>query len=94
MPYITIAVWDATGNKKEMAEVPDDVAVNRIVVVLVERLNCPTYDPTGGQLLSYKLHHQATKKQLLDDQTLHQAGVKDGDAVRLIPEITAGVRFG
>jgi hypothetical protein len=91
MAYITIEVWDATGNKKEMVEVPDDVPANRIVVVLIDRLNFPTYDPTGGQLLSYKLHHQSSKKQLIDDQTLHQAVVKNGDVLRLIPEITAGV---
>ncbi len=90
MPYINIEVWDATGNKKDTVEVPNDAPVNRIVVVLVERLKYPTYDPTGGQLLSYKLHHQATKKQLIDDNSLLQSGVKDGDVVRLIPEITAG----
>ncbi len=90
MAYINIEVWDATGNKKDNAEVPDDVAVNRIVVLLVDRLNYPRYDATGGQLLSYKLHHQATKKQLIDDQSLHLADVKDGDVVRLIAEIVAG----
>jgi hypothetical protein len=57
---------------------------------LVERLNFPRFDGTMGQLLSYKLHHQASKKQLLDDQNLEEAGVRDGDILRLIPEITAG----
>ena len=90
MAYINIEIWDATGNKKKVVEVPDDVQVKRIIVLLIERLNYPKFDATGGMLLSYKLHHQATRKQLVDDQTFSNAGVKDGDILRLIPEIIAG----
>lgn len=90
MPYLTIEVRDLFGNKSDQVEVPDDVAINRLLVLLIERLAYPRYDATGGQLLSYKLHHLGTQKQLLDDQTLAQSGVRDGDALRLIPEITAG----
>lgn len=90
MAYINVEVWDVTGNKKDTVEVPDDVPVNRAIVVLIERLNYPKYDPAGGQLLSYKLHHRPTGKQLMDEHTLHQNGVKEGDIVRLIAEITAG----
>jgi uncharacterized ubiquitin-like protein YukD len=90
MSFINIEIWDASGNRKTPVEVPGDVPVNRIIVVLIERLNFPRYDATMGQLLSYKLHHQASKRQLLDDQSLDQAGVADGDVLRLIPEITAG----
>jgi len=89
MSFVNIEVWDATGNKKNIVEVPDDVPVNRILAVLIEKINMPRFAP-DGQLLSYKFHHQASKKQLLDDKTLSQAGVKDGDIVRLQPEITAG----
>jgi hypothetical protein len=90
LPYLTIEVRDLFGNKSDQVEVPDDVAINRLLVLLIERLAYPRYDATGGQLLSYKLHHLGTQKQLLDDQTLAQSGVRDGDALRLIPEITAG----
>jgi uncharacterized ubiquitin-like protein YukD len=90
LPYLTIEVRDLFGNKSDQAEVPDDVPINRLLVLLIERLAYPRYDATGGQLLSYKLHHLGTQKQLLDDQTLAQSGVRDGDVLRLIPEITAG----
>lgn len=90
MSYITIEIRDLFGNKSDRVEVPDDVAVNRLLVVLVERLNYPRFDATGGQLLSYRLHHIGTQKQLLDDLTLAASGVRDGDALRLVPEITAG----
>jgi len=88
--YITIEIRDLFGNKSDRVEVPDDVAVNRLLVVLVERLNYPRFDATGGQLLSYRLHHIGTQKQLLDELTLAASGVRDGDALRLVPEITAG----
>lgn len=86
---ITIQVWDATGSKKRDVEVPADAPVNRLLVVLVEKLNLPRQSP-DGQLMSYKFHHRASGRQLLDHQSLRDAGVVDGDVLRLQPEITAG----
>lgn len=91
MPYINIEVWDTTGNKKQVVEVPDDVPINRIIVLLIEKLKYPKFDATGGQLLSYKLHHQSTRKQLIDTNTLLQSNVIDGDILRLVAEIVAGM---
>lgn len=89
MGMVTVQVWDATGNKRQDVEMPDDVPMNRLLIVLLDRMKFPQYAP-DGQLLSYKFHHRASGKQLLDEQTLGQAGVKPGDVLRLQPEITAG----
>jgi len=89
MGQLVVQVWDATGNKRQDVEMPDDAPLDRILVVLLERMKFPQYAP-DGQLLSYKLHHRASGRQLLDDQTLAAAGVKNGDVLRLQPEITAG----
>jgi len=89
MGMMIIEVWDPTGSKRQQAEVPDDVAINRLLVVLTEKLNLPRTGP-DGQILSYKFHHKASGTQLLDRQTLHEAGVASGDILRLQPEITAG----
>jgi uncharacterized ubiquitin-like protein YukD len=86
---ISAEVWDATGNKKQLVDMPDDVPVNRVLAVLVDRMNLPRNSP-DGQLMSYKFHHKASGMQLLDTQTLKEAGVKDGDILRIQPEITAG----
>jgi hypothetical protein len=91
MGMITIEVWDATGNKKQSVELPSDAAVNRVIAVLVDRMNLPRYSP-DNQLMSYKFHHRATGRQLLDDESLEAAGVQNGDILRLQPEITAGLR--
>ena len=89
MGLLTVQIWDATGNKRQDVQMPDDAPIDRILVVLLDRMKFPQYAP-DGQLLSYKLHHRGSGKQLLDDQTLAAAGVKNGDVLRLQPEITAG----
>ena len=89
MGDITIEVWDATGNKKQTVELPSDAPVNRVIAVLLDKMNLPRHSP-DGQPMSYKFQHKATGRQLLNDQTLDSAGVMDGDVLRLQPEITAG----
>jgi uncharacterized ubiquitin-like protein YukD len=91
MAIVSVHVWDATGNKRQQVDMPDDAPVNRILAVLLEKMNFPQYAP-DGQILSYKFHHRSSGKQLLDDQCLRDVGVKDGDVLRLQPEITAGGR--
>lgn len=90
MAMITVQVWDATGNKRQDVELPDDAAVNRILAVLLEKMNLPQSAP-DGQPLSYKFHHKRSGKQLLDDQCLANVGCQNGDVLRLQPEITAGI---
>lgn len=91
MNQIKIEVWDATGNKRQLVEVPTDAEVNRLIAVLIERMNLPRHSP-DGQMMSYKFHHKSSGRQLLDSDTLQSASVKEGDILRLQPEITAGVR--
>jgi hypothetical protein len=84
-----ITVVDATGNKTEEASVPHDAAAGRILAKLVELMELPALGP-DGQPMSYKFHHKQSGRQVNDHETLEQAGVKDGDVLRLVPEITAG----
>ncbi len=89
MGKVTVTIMDTTGTKEQKASLPDDAPVRRIIAKLVQMMNLPTTGP-DGQPLSYKFHHKASGKQLADDQTLADSGVKDGDVLRLQPEITAG----
>lgn len=89
MGMLRIKVLDISGSRASEVEAPDDVAINRLLMVLIERMNLPLNSP-DGQLMSYKLHHRRTGSQLLDHQTLAQSGVLNGDELRLQPEITAG----
>lgn len=89
MAMITVEIWDATGNRRQPVEMPDDAPVNRIIAVLLDKMRFPQNAP-DGQPLSYKLQHRASGKQLLETQCLRDVGVKEGDVLRLQPEITAG----
>ena len=89
MAMITVQVWDATGNKRQDVELPDDAPVNRILAVLLDKMNLPQTAP-DGQPLSYKFHPTRSGKQLLDQQCLADVACQGGDVLRLQPEITAG----
>lgn len=84
-----IVVIDATGNKTEEASVPSTVASGRIIARLVDLMELPSVGP-DGQPLSYRFHHKQSGRQIGDDETLDTAGVRDGDVLRLVAEITAG----
>ncbi|MFC1840332.1 EsaB/YukD family protein [Thermodesulfobacteriota bacterium] len=90
MSNLHIRVTDVSGSFSNDVETPNDVSVERIIALLVERMNLPLNSP-DGQIMIYKLHHRRTGRQLLDDQTFAEAGVMDGDEIRLQPEITAGI---
>jgi hypothetical protein len=89
MGMIRTRIWDITNSRSCALEAPDDVPVSRLLTVLVEKLNLPLHSP-DGQLMSYKIHHKASGRQLLDEETFAEGGVKEGDDLRLQPEITAG----
>lgn len=89
MDDFQIEVWDATGNKRQVVEVPPHAEVERLIAVLIGKMNLPQHSP-DGQTMSYKFHHKRSGKQLLENDTLQAAGVQSGDILRLQPEITAG----
>lgn len=89
MGLVQIKVSDVSGSRSSTVEAPDDIPVFRIILLLVEKLNLPLNSP-DGQILSYKLHHRRSASQLIDEQTLFEGNVRDGDELRLQPEITAG----
>jgi hypothetical protein len=84
-----VVITDATGSRQQEATVPDDARSIRLIAKLIELLRLPLTGP-DGQPLSYKFHHRASGRQLRDDETLAEAGVRDGDTLRLVAEITAG----
>ena len=89
MSKVNVVIVDATGNKEQKVGLPDDVKCGIIMVKLVEKIKLPSVGPDGNPI-SYKFIHKVTGRQLLESQTLAEAGIKDGDVLRLQPEITAG----
>jgi hypothetical protein len=86
---VNVVIVDATGNKEQRVGLPDDVKVGIVMVKLIEKIKLPSIGPDGNPI-SYKFIHKVKGKQLLESQTLAEANIKDGDVLRLQPEITAG----
>lgn len=89
MSSIDVTVIDVTGSREQKVSLPDDTPVRRVIAKLVEVLGMPIMGPDGAPL-SYRFHHKASGRQLSDADTLLGAGVKEGDVLRLTPEIIAG----
>jgi hypothetical protein len=89
MASISVTVTDATGGRRDEVDMPDDQPTIRVIAALVNALGLPLVGP-DGQPMSYRFHHAETQAQLRDDATLSASGVKAGDTLRLVPEITAG----
>lgn len=89
MGKVNVVIVDATGNKEQKVGLPDDIKCGIIMVKLVEKIKLPSVGPDGNPI-SYKFIHKVTGRQLLESQTLGEAEIKDGDVLRLQPEITAG----
>lgn len=86
---IQVTVTDISGSRRRELEAPKNAPIERIIALLVEKMNLPLNSP-DGQIMIYKLHHKRTGRQLLDNQTFSSAEVMHGDELRLQPEITAG----
>ncbi len=84
-----VRIMDISGSRSRDVEAPDDVSIDRIIALLVEKMKLPLNSP-DGQIMIYKLNLRRTGQQLLDNQTLADVGVVNGDELRLQPEITAG----
>ena len=89
MGKLNVIIVDATGNKEQKVGLPDDIKSGLLMVKRIEKNKLPSDGPDGNPI-SYKFIHQVSGRQLLESQTFAEAGVKDGDVLRLQPEITAG----
>lgn len=84
-----VTFLDQTGAKSVDAVIADTVAVKRIIPNIITKMNLPIMGP-DGQPMSYSLDHKEGGKRLREDETLVNAGVKDGDHLIVYPEIVAG----
>jgi uncharacterized ubiquitin-like protein YukD len=80
---IKVTVTDQAGGKTVTAELPADAPMNRLIPALVTKMSLPTN-------VQYGIQHKQSGKQLAPTDTLTSAGVKEGDTLRLLPNVTAG----
>lgn len=88
-PGITVNFMDQTGAKNVQAKIAPTVTAKKIIPNIITKMNLPMTSPDGNPM-SYSLDHKEGRKRLTEDQTLADAGVKEGDHLIVYPEIVAG----
>lgn len=86
---IQVTFLDQTGAKSVKAKISPTVKVKQIVPTIITKMSLPATSP-DGQPMSYSLDHKEGGRRLGEDQTLPEAGVKDGEHLIVYPEIVAG----
>ncbi|HUW12458.1 MAG TPA: ubiquitin-conjugating enzyme E2 [Anaerolineae bacterium] len=87
MTQIKVSIWDHTESKKIPVELPEGIALRRLVPSLVRKMSLPTMQ--GGQFVNYELDHRRTGRRLKEDDTLRSAGVQPDDVLSVLPQVTA-----
>ncbi len=82
MAQIRVTIVDPLGDKSFDVELPDDAPMNSLVPQLLPKLGL-------NQQGSFTLQHKATQKLLGPNETLHSAGVQQGDTLRIMQAPTA-----
>ena len=80
---VRVTVTDQAGGKTVTAELPLNAPMSRLLPALMTKMQLPA----GPQ---YGIMHKQSGKTLQSTDTLSGAGVKDGDTLRLVPNVTAG----
>ena len=88
---IQVTFLDQTGAKSVKAKISPTVPVKNMIPAIITKMQLPTTAPDGTPM-SYSLDHKEGGRRLQEDQTLPEAGVKEGDHLIVYPEIVAGSR--
>lgn len=81
---IDVRIVDQAGGNVKNASLPADVSMSNLVPAVANKLGLQVGE------IRYYFEHKETGKRLGDNDTLIDAGVRDGDTLRLMPNVTAG----
>lgn len=81
---IQVTITDQAGGKTVQAKLPTDAPMSRLVPALVTKMSLPNN-------VTYGIQHKQSGNKLQQTDTLGGVGVKDGDTLRLLPDVTAGL---
>lgn len=87
----SVRLTDTTGTPECTLTLPHDTPMERLIPALLTVLNRPVIG-TDGQPISYRLYFN--NREIGQNETLQQAGVREDDTVSLSQEATAGAERG
>lgn len=86
MALLRIGIVDPVRGVKAMAELPDNIPLDRLLPTLVSKLGLPDQVGTSA---TYRVVHPRTGTYLDDHDTLADGGIQSGDVLRLLPATSA-----
>jgi len=86
---LQVTFLDQTGAKSVKARISPTVTVKKIIPSIITKMQLPVTMPDGTPT-SYSLDWKEGGKRLLENQTLPDAGVKEGNHLIVYPEVVAG----
>ncbi|MCP4404222.1 MAG: hypothetical protein GY801_43805 [bacterium] len=91
MVSIRIAILDPSGSKKTLVEVPDNVATERLINALTQRMGLPQVGQ-NGRPITYRMTYtrEGEEAELKSDESLAEANIGNDDVLRLYAEMKAG----
>jgi hypothetical protein len=87
MAQIRVIVQGAGGGYHRWVQLPGDIAVERLLNLLPQKVGERMLRDNGEPIDFYLFHND---RQVPPDQTLVEAGVRDGDTLTLTQEAAAG----
>jgi len=81
---VVVTVTDQAGGKTVQAELPVNAQMSRLLPALITKMQLPSN-------VQYGIQHKQSGRQLQSEDTLSSVGVKEGDTLRLLPNVTAGI---
>jgi hypothetical protein len=86
---ILVTFLDQTGAKSVKAKISGTVAVQKIIPSIITKMMLPVTAPDGLPM-SYSLDAKRLGVRLVEEKTLPEQGIREGDVLIVYPEIVAG----
>ena len=87
---IGFTISDPTETERLHVEVPSDVPIPSLIMALVKQTGLPETDQIGRPITYRLVHHPDNEKDIDPNKILADAGVNNGDALRLVADMQAG----
>lgn len=84
---VQVMLEDHTGNKKHQVKMAESARVEKLIPATITALGLPMTDQAGRPMTYHLSYHG---RRLQEEETLDQIGVKQGETLTLVPEMTAG----
>lgn len=88
MAQTNVTIELPSGEGKTVS-IPNDVSIQELLPELITTLGVPVTGP-DGRPISYRLDSKSQGRSVLEEETLEEASIPEGDRLILSPVVVAG----